>query len=163
VDSENCRLLFRRIRDNVNGDQHIELSVFVILSIPFILLGFWVFRHPQLAEKLAEKAWFVAAVAALVGGLGWAGRSALKNFRQYTQLIAHEILSDTLSDGHPRSRQEIVRLLRTRSLIFRFIPAPAAEVLPGLVREGRLVIKNGRYMVPQVSTDGTTQKGKRKT
>lgn len=108
----------------------------LILATLLGVLGWCVWKNPSLLEK----SWIPALAVVGLGGLGWCYKATFRSIQHRAQMHILEILSD----GIPRGRADIHRLLRQKSLIFRLSDF-TRDALGSLTVAGRVVVNKKMY------------------
>ena len=111
------------------------LFTFSVILIALLLLIFGRWGH-----QLIDKPILITCVVVVSGGISWAGKSALSAMYRRIQFLILEYLSD----NQFHDRQEILAALRKRVFVSIYLDA-----LAELVLDGKVVIENGKYKLPQ--------------
>jgi hypothetical protein len=124
----------------------LERILLVGVLLPLLAgLVYVVIKWPDLANKGI----ILGIFSALVASIAWSMKEVVASYHRRTQVLIMEILSD----GRPRTRQEIASRLVREGIIFRLLSLHE-DALANLVLEKIIDINNGAY---RLTTSGVTK------
>lgn len=140
--------LFHKIIRKEDGVAPVEYIIISMVMIFMCVAAWKFFASPDFVlwkffattPYVVDIALQVATFTAIIGGIAWSGKELIKSSNTRSQVLILEILSD----GKPRTRQEIITMLRQESRLFGFAVFHI-DALKDLMSENKIYLSDGKY------------------